>query len=324
MRVQLVDDPDEAVVVLHPALEELVVLGETVLVYNKGQHQQLAVVALLLALGAVVPPLAVVVVALRIYVGQIVQNQAVVIPEQLLRPAGEVLHQPLAHIVEADGTLVETVLRDPVHVVARQAADVRVGLYPLRRGILRGGVDGADGYLRQGQRRLLIGESELAEGLAHLQFLHRLHAQVLGAYLKRPQVLHGRRVGDEAALMLAAATVNIRFSRTVPAGNVYLAKGYQLRIHTVGHHANLLAVLLLVERRLRLAVGTVGHDVGHLTHLPYVEVIMAAQVQQLVAHGKTLRVAPAAAEDVVDVPLAVFRRPFFRLHEHGRKGRHSV
>ena len=74
VRVQLVDDPDEAVVVLHPALEELVVLGEAVAVHHQGQHQQLAVVALLLALGAVVPPLAVVVVALRIYVGQITPN----------------------------------------------------------------------------------------------------------------------------------------------------------------------------------------------------------------------------------------------------------
>ena len=144
------------------------------------------------------------------------------------------------------------------------------------------------------------------------------------AYLQRPQVLHGRRVGDEATLMLAAATLKVRLAGTVPAGNVYLAQGYQLRIHAVGHHAHLLAVFLLVERRLRLAVGTAGQNVGNLAHLPHVEVVMPAQVQQLVAHAQTLRVAPAAAEGVVDVPLAAFRRPSFRLHEHGCKGRHSV
>ena len=232
-------------------------------------------------------------------------------------------HQALANVVQADGTLVEAVLRYFVHVVARQAADVRVGLYPLRRGILRGRVDGTYGYLRQGQCRLLIGESEFAESLAQAELPHRLHAQVLGAYLQRPQVLHGRSVGDEATLMLAAATLNIRFSRPVPAGDVYLAEGYELRIHAVGHRAHLLAVLLLVERRLRLAVGTVGHDVRNLAHLPHVEVVGPAQVQQLVAHAQALRVAPAAAEGVVDVPPAVFHRPFLRLHEHGRKGRHS-
>ena len=86
VRVQLVDDLAEAVAVLHAALEQLVVLGETVTVHHQGQHQQLAVVALLLR-AAVVPPLAVVVVAFRIYVGQIVKNQAVVISEQLLGPA---------------------------------------------------------------------------------------------------------------------------------------------------------------------------------------------------------------------------------------------
>ena len=84
--VQLVDNLHETVEILHAALEELVVFGEAVTVHHQCQYKQLAVGALLLA-AAVVPPLAVVVVALSIYVSQIVKNKVVVIAEQLLRPA---------------------------------------------------------------------------------------------------------------------------------------------------------------------------------------------------------------------------------------------
>ena len=49
---------------------------------------------------------------------------------------------------------------------------------------------------------------------------------------------------------------------------------------------------------------------------------MAAYMQQFVTRRHTLRVAPTAAEDVVDVPLAALRLTVFRLHEHGYKGRH--
>ena len=75
--------------------------------------------------------------------------RSVVIAEQLLRPAREVLHQTLAHVIKMYGAPVEAILRDLVHVVARQAADVRACLYPLGGGQLGGGVDGAGGYLRQ-------------------------------------------------------------------------------------------------------------------------------------------------------------------------------
>ena len=254
LAVQLVDDLAQAVCVLHAPLEELVVFGETVPVNDEGQHQQLAVITLLLAL-AVVPPRAVVVLPLRVGVRQVVQDDAVIIAEQLLRPARQVPHQPLAH-----------------------------------------------------------------ENLAHAQLPERLDAQVLRAYLERPPVLQGRGVGDEAALVLAAAGIQLALARPPAVGKVYPAEGYQLRIHAVRHRANLIAVLLLVEHGIRHAIGPGRHDGSRFAHLVDVEVVMAAYVQQVNRNRNVHRVAPAGAEYIIDVLLATCRLAYFCPHEHGRKG----